>query len=424
MNVRYTARWRATNVGARRVKMAQIAVVAALFAFLVACDAPVPPELEADAPAVEVPAIPPQFTSSVEPTLAVEVTPEKIYVSTHFLHGTWRDHLREEFEAKRADEHWFAAREWSGELIERLDDTVPTWRSGRVEVADLEDGRFTEKSMKSGSSAIVPPLFDVLSEQTSVVRRVGAGLGIVRMMMDGPLELYPSSLLLVVHPDVPPRTVERVIYTASQVEIEQFQLVVNAEQPRMVPLRHLRGVVGPPSSEREPIDVCAMAHVSRTGGLYLAFDQVMRDYDEALSELYDDGRLLYSVGSRYPQDTAGDTWASSPLWDDALVVEAANDCRSAAFEDIPRAKQRLERLIDAFDAAPVCRNAFFELPSMGSAESPNASDLRYQEQVEALAALAGVSRIERVYVGAGSDGRIAADLATDCSRTYFVEPSD
>jgi hypothetical protein len=183
----------------------------------------VPPELEADAPAVEVPAIPPQFASQLEPTLAVEVTPEKIYVSTHFLHGIWRDHLREEFETKRADKHWLAARQWSGELIERLDDTVPTWRSGRVEVADLENGRFTEKSLKGGSSAIVPPLFDVLIEQISVVRRVGAGLGIVRMMMEGPLEIYPSSLLLVVHPDVPPRTVQRVIYTASQVEIEHFQ---------------------------------------------------------------------------------------------------------------------------------------------------------------------------------------------------------
>lgn len=402
------------------------AVLFVALAGLCGCDAPVPPELETSPRSVTVPAIPRQFTSAMKPALAVEVTPEKVYVSTHFLHQTWRERLREQFDAKRAENHWLAARREVNDIVERLDEEAPEWRAGRVEVATLHQGKFSDEVIKSESGLWVQPIFDTLFDSARTVGLTGSALGLADRWMhdfiepcsDVPCKPYPNSLLLVIHPDVPSNTVEQVIHTASSARISEFQLLVNAGAgaPRMVPLRFAQEL-GPPSEESDA-GSCAMPHVTSIDAQYLAFDRVQSFFDQSLQEPEEAG-VVFAIPPRYPREYRGE-WATRPTWDDAVVVESQADCHSGPLEGIAQTRQRLEGSLEAFDAAPVCNHAFFEFPRTDNAQSSDDVQPVYSQMVATIAGLAAAKPVKHVFVNTGSNPKIAVEAASDCSRVYEI----
>lgn len=118
-----------------------------------------------------VPSLSHDFTDPIEPTLAIEITPDEIVISSEYMHETWRAHLRREFEERRASSNWFSARQDYARLLEALDEEAPFIRKSRVQVVKLQDGRVGADNLKGSEASLdVQPLFDELFEPLDSMR--------------------------------------------------------------------------------------------------------------------------------------------------------------------------------------------------------------------------------------------------------------
>ena len=258
----------------------------------------------------------------------------------------------------------------------------------------------------------------------------------------------PGSLLLIIDPKVPASTAAAVMHTAHQAELNNFQLVGRSEALRAVPLpMEFLGVALP--SDDESRESCAAATLSRREALELRFDQILRGYEAALIERLSDPSGVYDgPQGRYARDAGfgrlsfddnparriaelvddePDEWSERPAWDDALVVETEGSCRSGEPGEVSEMHRQLQGLFSAFDAAPKCSIAFFDVPAADATMS-------YREMVETIAALRAVDDITHVFLdtsgGFYPDTRVSEPPADGvgqpagrdegCSRTHVV----
>ncbi len=402
---------------------------AALLSILGGCNAPMPSHLEHRAVPVEVPTVPAKFTDPVEPSLAVEITPDAVYATSHFLHPLWRERIAKIYQKERAEENWWSARRRVDELVTFLDKKAPQWRADRVKVAELHSGHFDVRDVHSNPGTVdyVQPVFDELSEERQMVINVAATLGVpgaLRFFHTSDFE-HPLPLLLVVDPTVPSSTVAGVRGAALEAGFDRLQLLVRSDELRSVPMRIEPISVGPPSDQVVPGESCAAAIVSVDESIGLRFDRILRTYDAALADMYEKettGEWI-EAGPRYPNETVKmtsadrDVWNRRPAWDDALVVAKEGTCKSADTGEVNQVNERLQRLVSAFAAAPKCSTAFFEMSRPETGE-PTTS---YQAMVKTIAALRAVDGVEHVYVDTQHTDPKPTRAADACSRVYVVD---